>query len=109
MARLILSVIWTVFATGICIGLFLQERDAGNGLLVLALMVVFLLFGLVFMWDSVRRLRRRNSVRKVRENGADTYVWIEFDGTERRSRRDPREEWDAADGDGDGGGDGGGD
>jgi hypothetical protein len=54
-----------------------------------------------------RRHRRRASLRR----DGDAYVWVEFDGSERRSSRDPRPGWDREErGDADGdGGDGGGD
>ncbi|PWJ21886.1 hypothetical protein [Jannaschia seohaensis] len=54
-----------------------------------------------------RRRRRRASLRQ----DGDAYVWVELDGSERRSSRDPRPGWDREEqGDADGGdaGDGGG-
>jgi hypothetical protein len=51
---------------------------------------------------SGRKHRRRDSLR--REDGGG-YVWIELDGSRRRSDTDPRDQWDkddADDSDGDG-------
>ncbi|MEM9247350.1 MAG: hypothetical protein AAGB05_01500 [Pseudomonadota bacterium] len=109
MDRVIFSIIWIIVATGMSIGLYLQEGQAGLGRIGTVLVALFPFFGVWILWDGVRRLRRRRSVRRVQEHGGEVYVWTEFDGSERRSHRDPRDAWDAADRDEDGGGDGGGD
>ena len=101
MFRLVFAIIWTAVILGaLLIG-------AGRDGFERAILGLMLAAGLLFVWHSWRDLRRRRSVRTEREGDATVYVWTEFDGTERRSDRDPRPDWDAADGDG-GGGDGGG-
>ncbi len=84
MAQLIFSVVWTLGATVVAIALFRQAGGEGVGALGLALLLMFPAAGGFFMWESWRRLRRRRSLRRT---------------------RDPRDDWDASDGDGDGGGD----
>jgi hypothetical protein len=70
-----------------------------------AILVFFPFFGLVAIYASWRDLRRRRSLRVEKDGDSTWYVWVEFDGSTRRSTRDPREDWDAeGDGDGDGGG-----
>jgi hypothetical protein len=71
-----------------------------------ALAVGVLLFVGALHQGRARR-RRRGSLRRERgPDGAEVFVWIELDGSERRSTRDPRPDWDSAEGgaDGDGGG-----
>ncbi|MEL6207580.1 MAG: hypothetical protein AAFR47_20035 [Pseudomonadota bacterium] len=103
MFRLLFSIAWTALALIGAIAMARENWDNDWSLAGYAFVILFPLSGVVFIWDSLRHYRRRKSVRKIDEDGSEAYVWIEFDGTERRSRRDPREEWDAADGDGDGG------
>ena len=67
----------------------------------------FVAFGVLVVYLSYRRHRRRKSLRIEEEDGTAVYVWVELDGSVRRSRKDPRDDWDGEDGDG--GGDGGGD
>lgn len=56
------------------------------------------------------RWRRRSSLRTEDSGGGTVYTWTDIDGRQCRSDRDPRPDWDRADGGGDGdGGDGGGD
>ena len=102
MFELVFAVLWTVVSTALIVagfdGLSQWERS------VAMLFPVFGLFAIVLSW---RRLRRRRSLRVETEGDSTWYVWIEIDGRERRSTRDPREDWDS-EGDGDGG-DGGGD
>lgn len=54
-------------------------------------------FGLLFIWDSLRKLRRFRSVRCKMIDGETVYVWTELNGSEKRSAVDPRIEWDKED------------
>ncbi|MEM9756484.1 MAG: hypothetical protein AAF914_10850 [Pseudomonadota bacterium] len=102
MARLVISLIWTVVVGALFFAAMQEASRWERGILLL-----FLAFGLLAIWREYRALRRRQSLRIETENGTTVYVWIELNGTLCRSTEDPRPEWDAADGDGDG--DGGGD
>ncbi|WP_442641951.1 hypothetical protein [Roseicyclus sp.] len=69
-----------------------------------ALALLFPIFGLVAIHTAWVRWRRRRTLRIENDGETTWYVWIEIDGTPRRSTKDPREDWDAeGDGDGDGG------
>ena len=72
--------------------------------IVIGPMMVLAVFAYV-----IRRQRQKASRRRsLRRDDGGGYVWIEIDGTPRRSDTDPRDKWDAedgSDGDGDGGGD----
>lgn len=70
----------------------------------------YIIFGVIVVyvvWDVRRKNKRRESLRR-RDDG--TYVWTDFDGTERTSRTHPDEkggEWYVEASGDDGGGDGG--
>lgn len=55
------------------------------------------LFGFLFIWDSLRKLRRFRSVREEEEGGQLWYVWTDLGGRVQRSLDDPRPAWDAED------------
>ena len=100
MFRLVFSTIWT----GLPLAVLLS--DTGLQDWERAVLVLFVGVGLLFIWLNWRSLRRLRSLRTEREGDVTVYVWTELDGTERRSTRDPREDWarqDADDSDGDGG------
>ena len=102
MFALIFAILWTALSAALILSNLdeLQPWERGVALL-------FPLFGLFAIHAAWVRLRRRRSLR-VEEDGESTwYLWVEIDGTPRRSRKDPREDWDSdgGDGDGDGGGD----
>ena len=92
------AVLWTTLSAALIIpnlgDLAPWERAAA---------LLFPLFGLMLVHITWRWWRRRRSLRVEEAGGTTWYVWIEVDGNPRRSTRDPREEWDSADGDGDGG------
>ena len=67
-----------------------------------AILFAFPVFGAFFTYVSWLHWRRYRSVRTEMVNGAVVYIWIELNGSETRSAKDPRPEWDAADGDSDG-------
>ena len=70
----------------------------------------FIIFGVIVAyaaWDARRKHRRRESLRRMDDG---TYVWTDFDGTERTSRTHPEKkggEWYVDGSKDDGGGDGG--
>lgn len=70
----------------------------------------FIIFGVIVAyaaWDARRKHRRRESLRRMDDG---TYVWTDFDGTERTSRTHPEKkggEWYVDGSNDDGGGDGG--
>jgi hypothetical protein len=103
MFALIFSILWTVISTALLVSNLDALADWER-----ALAVLFPLFGLFAIRASWLDLRRRRSLRVQEESGATWYVWLDLDGSERRSTRDPRDDWDS-DGGGDGSGDGGGD
>ncbi|MEM6906059.1 MAG: hypothetical protein AAF568_09215 [Pseudomonadota bacterium] len=74
-----------------------------------AILAIMLGLWAVSAWRQAQRRRRRKETLRRGEDGV--YVWIEFDGSERRSETHPEEPGGAWYGDagGDGGGDGGGD
>jgi hypothetical protein len=98
MGRFVFGTLWTALTLALLLATYDQMRGWERAVLAL-----FPAFGAFFMWGSWRDLRRRRSLRTNVENGITIYFWIELDGRERRSSRDPRPDWDAADGDGDGG------
>ena len=99
MFALAFCILWTVVGTALILGNFESlvgwERSVA---------LMFPLAGLFATSMSWLVLRRRRSLKVEHRDGATWYVWIEFDGSERRSTKDPRDDWDS-DGDGDGGGD----
>jgi hypothetical protein len=102
MFALIFSILWTVLSTI----LILSGFDDLSGM-ERSLALLFPIFGLFAIYATWRDLRRRRSLRVEEDRDSTWYVWVDFDGSTRRSTRDPREDWDS-DSDGDGG-DGGGD
>ncbi len=70
----------------------------------------YIIFGMIVAyaaWDARRKHKRRESLRRSDDG---TYVWTDFDGTERTSRTHPEKkggEWYVDGSSGDGGGDGG--
>ena len=101
MYALVFCILWTVGSTALIFGNFddlaVWERS---------LALLFPLGGFVATYCAWLAWRRRRSLRIETADGATWYVWIDLDGRECRSTRDPRDDWDS---DGDGGGDGGGD
>ncbi|KPQ17258.1 MAG: hypothetical protein HLUCCO18_05395 [Rhodobacteraceae bacterium HLUCCO18] len=96
------SFLWTAVCAWFLFATFDElsplERSVGIGCV---------LIGLLLMRTTWLRWRRHRSLRVETDGDSTWYVWIEIDGTPRRSACDPRKDWDG-DGDGDGG-DGGGD
>ena len=103
MYALVFCILWTVVSTALILGNF--DGLAGWERMVALL---FPLAGLIATYSAWLALRRRRSLRVETRDGATWYVWIDLDGRERSSTRDPRDYWDS-DGGGDGSGDGGGD
>ena len=103
MFPLIFSVLWTL---GCALLIFSNFDQLGP--LERPVAILFLLAGAFFVHTTWRQWRRRRSLRVETHGDSTWYVWVEFDGSTKRSTRDPREDWDS-DGDGGDGGDGGGD
>jgi hypothetical protein len=103
MGQLIFALLWTAIALSLLFFGGLETAAPWER----ALFMIFPISGIALTWASWRQWRRRRSLRVETAGGVSVYVWIEMDGTEHRSTKDPREDWDS-DGDGDGG-DGGGD
>jgi len=103
MFRLVFAVIWTAGTLMLALAVTAELKPWER-----ALIYLFPAFGLMFTALSWLHWRRGQSLRTEVENGVTIYVWIDFKGQECRSDRDPRPDWDDADGDSDGG-DGGGD
>lgn len=103
MFALVFCILWTVVSTALILGNF---DDLVGWERTVALL--FPLAGFIATTSAWLALRRRQSLRTETRDGATWYVWIDLDGSERRSTRDPRDDWDS-DGGGDGSGDGGGD
>ena len=93
MNTLVFSLVWTVLmTTGVGYALVRGDFD-GQSTLFKLIFAVMPLVGLLFIWDSLRKLRRFRSVRQ--KDGV--FVWTALDGSEGRSTPDPRIAWDAED------------
>ena len=99
MFALLFSIFWTVGSTVLIVASFDQLADWER-----AVAMLFPAVGLILVHASWLRWRRRRSLRVEHCDGATYYVWVEIDGSERRSTKDPRDDWDSDGGDGDGGG-----
>lgn len=87
------SIIWTVLMTGAVVYMLLNGDFDGQSALFRAIFAGMPFVGLLFIWDSLRKLRRFRSVRR----DGDDFVWTELNGKEGRSKMDPRIKWDAED------------
>lgn len=99
MFGLIFALFWTALTLFMAIR-FVPDADGLERVVLLAFPAV----GAILVWHQWRVWRRWSSVREVHETGGTVYVWTDLDGRPCRSDRDPRPDWEAADGDGDGGG-----
>ena len=102
MFALVFCILWTVVSTALILGNF---DDLVGWERTVALL--FPLAGLIATYGTWLAWRRRRSLRTETHDGTTWYVWIEIDGSLRRSKKDPRDDWDSDGGDGDGDGDGG--
>ena len=100
MYPLIFAILWTGLSAVLILTTLDQLQPWERGVALL-----FPLFGLFAIQATWVRWRRRRSLRVEEEGGATVYLWVEIDGSPRRSTKDPREDWDSDGGDGDGGGD----
>lgn len=91
------SIIWTVLMA--LAGWFItyEPEYEKQTLLYKIIFAVIPFFGLVFIWDSLRKLRRFRSVRCETVDNALVYTWVEVDGSRKSSAVDPRIEWDKED------------
>jgi len=91
------SIIWTVLAA-VGVFFFRKEPDfAHQPLFFQIIMTLLPLAGFLFIWVSLRKLRRFRSVRCEEDAGKPVYIWTDLDGTERRSPKDPRPAWNEED------------
>jgi hypothetical protein len=98
MYALVFSVLWTVVSAFLIVT-NIEDLDGWER----GVALLFPLFGLFAIHASWLHWRRRRSLRIEQRDGMALYVWIELDGRECRSTKDPRDDWDGGDGDGDGG------
>jgi len=97
MYTLSFSIIWTVLAA---VGVFFFSREpvfALQPMFFQIFIIMMPLAGFLFIWDSLRKLRRFRSVRCQEDAGKPVCIWTDFDGSERRSSKDPRPAWDEED------------
>jgi uncharacterized protein (DUF58 family) len=102
MYPLIFAILWTGLSAVLILSTLDQLQPWERGVALL-----FPLVGLFVVHATWLRWRRRRSLRVEEDDGATCYLWVEIDGSTRRSKKDPRDDWDSegGDGDGDGGGD----
>ncbi|MEM6973270.1 MAG: hypothetical protein AAF577_10745 [Pseudomonadota bacterium] len=103
MAKFPFMIFWTALSCAF-LWAFWQDESVQDDMALMVLVHLFPLFGLIFMWVTWPYWRRRRSLRIEETGGVTVYIWIELDGSERRSETDPREEWDSSEGDSDGDG-----
>jgi len=97
MHTLVFSIIWTVLAA-IGAWFITYQPDWQNQEAFVKILFTGMPFaGLLFIWDSLRKLRRSRSVRCETIGKETVYVWTELNGFEKRSNVDPRIEWDQED------------
>ena len=99
MNKLVFGIVWTALAA-----LFALNFDYGPGpeyerheQIGKVIFTAMPFVGLLFIWDSYRKLRRFRSVRCERTDEGTVYVWTELNGSEGRSIVDPRIEWEKED------------
>lgn len=97
MNKLGFSIIWTVLATLGAGFMTLGPEYQNQGYLFKVMTALFPFFGLPFICDSLRRLRRFRSVRRETIAKETVYIWTELDGSTKSSDLDPRIEWDKED------------
>lgn len=97
MYKLGFSIIWTVLAV---LGAWFiayepdwQDQEAFVKIIFTAMPFA----GLLFIWDSLRKLRRFRNVRCKTIDGETVYVWTDLNGSKKRSTVDPRIAWDKDD------------
>lgn len=90
MKSLVFSIVWTAIATVFMIAFHFEPDFQQQGWLFQWAFRLMPLTGLLFVWDSWRKLRRFRSVRT--KDGA-VFTWTGLDGSEQSSPTDPRSEW----------------
>ena len=91
------GIVWTALTFT---GLFffrVEPEYAQHELLVRIAMTLMPFAGFIVIWDGLRKLRRLRSVRREETPNGPVYVWTELNGSEMRSSKDPRQEWDKED------------
>lgn len=99
MHTLVFSMIWTALAALVALffdldfGPEYQQYEHVGKIIFTAMPFV----GLLFIWDSLRKLRRFRSVRSATIDGETVFVWTELNGSQKTSTTDPRIAWDKED------------
>jgi len=75
----------------------LEPDYAQQGLLFRVIMTLMPFAGFIAIAHGLRKLRRYRSVRQEQTSDGPVYVWTELNGSETRSTKDPRPEWDKED------------
>ena len=91
------AILWTVLAA---VGVFYFRQDpefAQQTFLFKVIITAMPFAGIPFIWNSLRKLYRFRSVRRVDVSGHTEYIWTDVDGSEKRSASDPRPAWDKED------------
>jgi hypothetical protein len=97
MHTLVFSIIWTVLAA-LGAWFITYEPDWQDQKTFVKIIFSAMPFvGLLFIWDSFRKLRRFRGVRCETIDEETVYIWTELNGSEKRSTVDPRIEWDKED------------
>jgi len=97
MNTLVFNIIWTVLAALGAWFIAYEPDWQSQEAFVKIIFTAMPFAGLLFIWDSLRKLRRFRSVRCETIDNETVYVWTELNGSEKRSTVDPRIEWDKED------------
>ncbi|WP_136442182.1 hypothetical protein [Pacificoceanicola onchidii] len=93
-SHIVFSIVYTCGSVLIVLWAFIGQTE-GPVELIRFLSFFFVAGGLYALWLSVRRYKRRQSLRTQKTEFGIEFVWIDFDGSERRSSTDPTPQWDA--------------
>lgn len=88
------GILWTALAFTGLFFLRLEPEFAQQELFFRIIITLMPFAGGMVVWDGVRKLRRCRSVRREEMPDGRVYVWTELDGSETRSTKDSRPEWD---------------
>jgi hypothetical protein len=91
------SITWTVLAALFAWFIRFEPDWQQQEAFVKITLTAMPLAGLLFIRDSLRKMRRQRSVRWETTGEATVFIWKKLDGSEKRSCVDPRVEWDKDD------------
>lgn len=91
------GIIWTALAFTGLFFLRVEPEYAQQELLFRTIVALMPFAGFIVIWDGLRKLRRFRSIRREETPDGPVNVWTELDGSEMRSSKDPRPEWDKED------------